>query len=164
MGWPTQLEHWHTPITMDSSTLILICIAVALIAVAIIRRLVFVASFRSIAGPPSLPIFGNALQLNGSPSGKFVFVHLCHTLVYTVQQVHTIIPPRRSVFFFFQNRYRTSRVYWWIHVGLHKICVNLMGSRKFNQPIFCDFKLLNFRDHQLTTIDSLNVWVQWLFM
>lgn len=51
--------------------MILICIAVALIAVAIIRRLVFVASFRSIAGPPSLPIFGNALQLNGSPSDFF---------------------------------------------------------------------------------------------
>ncbi|KAL5237900.1 hypothetical protein ACI65C_005310 [Semiaphis heraclei] len=60
---------------MDSSTLILICIAVALIAVAIIgpliRRRVFIASFRSIAGPPSLPIFGNALQLNGSPSDFF---------------------------------------------------------------------------------------------
>ncbi|XP_001952110.2 cytochrome P450 4C1 [Acyrthosiphon pisum] len=56
---------------MDSSTLILICIAVALIAIAIVRRLEFVASFRSIAGPPSLPIFGNALQLNGSPSDFF---------------------------------------------------------------------------------------------
>ncbi|XP_029347825.1 cytochrome P450 4C1-like [Acyrthosiphon pisum] len=56
---------------MDSSTLILTCIAVALIAIAIIRRLVFVASFRSIAGPPALPIFGNALQLNGSPSDFF---------------------------------------------------------------------------------------------
>jgi len=60
---------------MDSSTLILICIAVALIAVALIgpvvRRREFVASFRSIAGPPSLPLFGNALQLNGSPSDFF---------------------------------------------------------------------------------------------
>jgi hypothetical protein len=60
---------------MENSTLILICIAVALIAVAIIGPLirwrVFVASFRSIAGPPSLPIFGNALQLNGSPSDFF---------------------------------------------------------------------------------------------
>lgn len=59
---------------MDGNTLILICIAVALIAIALIgpvvRRGEFVASFRNIPGPPSLPLFGNALQLNGSPSGK----------------------------------------------------------------------------------------------
>ncbi|CAH1732233.1 cytochrome P450 4C1 [Aphis gossypii] len=60
---------------MDNSTLILICIAIALIAIALIgpvvRRREFIASFRSFAGPPSLPLFGNALQLNGSPSDFF---------------------------------------------------------------------------------------------
>lgn len=53
------------------STLILICVAVSLIALAARRRLKFIAAFRTFAGPPTLPVFGNALQLNGSPSGKW---------------------------------------------------------------------------------------------
>ncbi|XP_025191082.1 cytochrome P450 4C1-like [Melanaphis sacchari] len=60
---------------MDGTTLILIYMVVALVGFALIgpmvRRRKFIASFSAIAGPPSLPLFGNALQLNGSASDFF---------------------------------------------------------------------------------------------
>jgi hypothetical protein len=65
---------------MAAGTWTLLCIAVVLIALIVRRRLRFVAAFRNIAGPPSLPILGNALQLNGTPAGKSVtFAHQCKT-------------------------------------------------------------------------------------
>ncbi|VVC33960.1 Cytochrome P450, conserved site,Cytochrome P450,Cytochrome P450, E-class, group I [Cinara cedri] len=56
---------------MFMCTLILTCVAVTLIAVVVSKRLKFIRAFRTLPGPPALPLFGNALQLNGSPSDFF---------------------------------------------------------------------------------------------
>ncbi|XP_050530833.1 cytochrome P450 4C1-like [Daktulosphaira vitifoliae] len=63
---------------MTIGTVILVCVAVALLVLLARRRLQFVSAFRNIPGPPSLPFFGNALQLNGSPSDFFRLLREWH--------------------------------------------------------------------------------------
>ncbi|XP_050438565.1 cytochrome P450 4C1-like [Adelges cooleyi] len=63
---------------MTVGTVVLVCAAVALLVLLARRRLKFVSAFRDIPGPPSVPFFGNALQLNGSPSDFFRLLREWH--------------------------------------------------------------------------------------